>query len=249
MEQPLWLIAGLGNPGLKYEKNWHNAGYMALDVLAARHQIAISRIKFKGLYGQGSIAGQRVILLKPTTYMNLSGESIQEAITFFKIPLERVLVLYDDLDIPAGEVRMRPSGGPGTHNGMRSIVERLSSVAFPRIRIGIGPLPNHWELVNYVLSDIPVNQQELVWQAQNKAADAVALTLAAGLEAAMNQVNRRDKPKPLPRAHSVSPPASPTGAEAASGRSSGREPAADTADESSGREPAAQTREVQDGQS
>lgn len=196
MEQQPWLVAGLGNPGSKYERNWHNAGFMALEILSQRHHIPIDRIKFKGLYGQGQFAGQKVILIKPMTYMNLSGESIREAMAFFKIPPSQVLVIYDDLDIPVGDVRMRPSGSAGTHNGMRSIVEQLGSVQFPRIRVGIGPLPTRWELVHYVLSDIPADQQNAVWQALNKAADAVQWTLADGLEMAMNRVNRRERPAP-----------------------------------------------------
>ncbi len=192
MEQELWLIAGLGNPGRQYERNWHNAGYMALEILSQRHAIAINKIRFKGLIGQGAIAGQKVILLKPTTYLNLSGESLREAMTFYKIPPERTLVIYDDLDIPAGTVRMRPNGGTGTHNGMRSIVNVLGLQSFPRIRVGIGPLPEHWELVNYVLSDIPSDQQKDFFAALSKAADAVEWSLKDGLEQAMNRANTKD---------------------------------------------------------
>jgi PTH1 family peptidyl-tRNA hydrolase len=207
IEQQPWLIVGLGNPGGKYARNFHNAGFMALEILSQRHHIAVDRIKFKGLYGQGQIAGQKVILLKPATFMNLSGESLQEAMAFFKIPPERILVLYDDLDIAIGEVRMRPNGGPGTHNGMRSIAQHLGGGQFPRVRVGIGPLPPHWELVNYVLSDIPQGQQESFWQALNKAADAVEMTLRSGLEAAMNQVNRREKPRKPARPEATNLPA------------------------------------------
>lgn len=199
MEQQLWLIAGLGNPGRQYEKTWHNAGYMALEVLSQRHAIPINKIRFKGLMGQGVIAGQKVILLKPTTYMNLSGESLREAMTFYKIPPERTLVLYDDLDIPVGTVRMRPNGGTGTHNGMRSIVNILGLQSFPRLRIGIGPLPAHWELVNFVLSEIPQDKQGDFFAALTKVADAVEWTLRDGLEQAMNRANSKGpaNPKPL----------------------------------------------------
>jgi len=190
MEQQLWLVAGLGNPGRQYEKNWHNSGYMVLELLSQRHQIAINKIRFKGLVGQGTISGQKVILLKPTTFMNLSGESLQEAMAFYKIPPERTLVIFDDLDIAVGQVRMRPSGGTGTHNGMRSIAKQLGHSNFPRIRVGIGPLPTSWELVNYVLADIPKEQQAVFFEALGKAADAVELTLREGLEAAMNKTNQ-----------------------------------------------------------
>ncbi|MDD2533458.1 MAG: aminoacyl-tRNA hydrolase [Eubacteriales bacterium] len=186
----MWLIVGLGNPGKQYEKNWHNSGYMAMEILSQRYNLAINKIRFKGLTGQGTIAGQKVILLKPTTFMNLSGESVREAMTFYKIPPERTLIIYDDLDIPVGTIRMRPAGGTGTHNGMRSIVNILGLQCFPRIRVGIGPLPENWELVNYVLADIPKDRQTDFFAALNKAVDAVEWTLREGLENAMNKANQ-----------------------------------------------------------
>lgn len=191
MEQTTWLIIGLGNPGRKYELNWHNSGFMALEILAQRHKIDVSRIRFKGLLGQGTIGGQKCLLLKPSTYMNLSGESMREAMTFFKIPPANCLVLYDDVDIPIGQIRVRENGGAGTHNGMRSIVGMLGSDNFPRIRIGIGPQPAQWDIADYVLSDIPADRREEFWQALNKAADAVEMTLRDSLAQAMNQFNRK----------------------------------------------------------
>ncbi|MDD2458399.1 MAG: aminoacyl-tRNA hydrolase [Eubacteriales bacterium] len=191
MEQELWLVAGLGNPGRQYEKTWHNCGYLVLEVLSQRHQIALNRIRFKGLTGQGTIAGRKVILLQPTTYMNLSGESLREAMAFYKIPPQRTLVIYDDLDLPAGQIRMRPSGGAGTHNGMRSIIGQLGRQDFPRVRVGIGPLPENWELVSYVLSEIPQDQQKQMFETFGRAADAVEKTLQDGIEAAMNQANQK----------------------------------------------------------
>lgn len=191
MEQELWLVVGLGNPGRQYEKTWHNCGYLVLEVLSQRHQIPLNKIRFKGLTGQGTIAGRKVILLQPTTYMNLSGESVREAMAFYKIPPQRTLVIYDDLDLPAGQIRMRPSGGAGTHNGMRSIIGQLGRQDFPRVRVGIGPLPANWELVSYVLSDIPQDQQKEMFEAFSRAADAVEKTLRDGIEAAMNQANQK----------------------------------------------------------
>ena len=191
MEQELWLVAGLGNPGRQYEKTWHNCGYLVLEVLSQRHQIPLNKIRFKGLTGQGTIAGRKVILLQPTTYMNLSGESVREAMAFYKIPPQRTLVIYDDLDLPAGQIRMRPSGGAGTHNGMRSIIGQLGRQDFPRVRVGIGPLPANWELVSYVLSDIPQDQQKEMFEAFSRAAGAVEKTLRDGIEAAMNQANQK----------------------------------------------------------
>ena len=191
MEQELWLVAGLGNPGRQYEKTWHNCGYLVLEVLSQRHQIPLNKIRFKGLTGQGTIAGRKVVLLQPTTYMNLSGESVREAMAFYKILPQRTLVIYDDLDLPAGQIRMRPSGGAGTHNGMRSIIGQLGRQDFPRVRVGIGPLPANWELVSYVLSDIPQDQQKEMFEAFSRAADAVEKTLRDGIEAAMNQANQK----------------------------------------------------------
>jgi PTH1 family peptidyl-tRNA hydrolase len=191
MEQELWLVAGLGNPGRQYEKTWHNCGYLVLEVLSQRHQIALNKIRFKGLTGQGVIAGRKVILLQPTTYMNLSGESLREAMAFYKIPTQRTLVIYDDIDLPTGQIRMRPGGGPGTHNGMRSIIGQLGRQDFPRVRVGIGPLPENWELANYVLSEIPQDQQKQMFEAFGRAADAVEKTLRDGIESAMNQANQK----------------------------------------------------------
>lgn len=187
----IWLVAGLGNPGSRYEKTWHNAGFMTIDILSQRHSISLNKIKFKGLYGRGQINGNQLILLKPTTYMNLSGESVREAAAYFKIPLHRILVVYDDLDIETGIVRIREKGGPGTHNGMRSLVTCLGSDLFPRIRIGIGPLPENYELVNYVLSEIPMNSQQSLWDGLNLAADAVEITVSKNLSLAMNRCNMK----------------------------------------------------------
>ena len=151
----MWLIAGLGNPGEKYSRNWHNCGFMALDVLSHRHKIAMEKAKFNGRWGQGNLFGEKVILLRPHTFMNLSGESIREFMRFFKIPSQHLIVLYDDIDIPKGTVRVRPHGSAGTHNGMRSIIGAIGTEDFPRVRIGCGPVPEHWQLADYVLSDIP----------------------------------------------------------------------------------------------
>jgi PTH1 family peptidyl-tRNA hydrolase len=191
MEQNTWLIAGLGNPGRKYELNWHNSGFMALEILAQRHKIDVSRIRCKGLLGQGTIGGQKCLLLKPSTYMNISGESLREALAYFKIEPANCLVLYDDVDIPFGQIRLRESGSAGTHNGMRSVVSLLARDDFPRVRIGIGPQPDQWDIADYVLSDIPADRREEFWQALNKAADAVESVLRDGLAQAMNQFNRK----------------------------------------------------------
>lgn len=191
MQDSTWLIVGLGNPGRQYELTWHNSGFMALEIIAQRHKIEVSRIRCKGLMGQGQIAGQKCLLLRPSTYMNLSGESVREALAYFKIPANRCLVLYDDIDIPFGQIRIRESGGSGTHNGMRSIIGQLSRDDFPRIRIGIGPQPAQWDIADFVLSNVPEINRELFWQSLNKAADAAEMAVRDGVSQAMNFFNRK----------------------------------------------------------
>ena len=188
-----WLIAGLGNPGAKYEKTWHNAGFLSLEVLSQKHNIRMNRIKFKGVYGQGMIRNEKVILLKPATYMNNSGESVREAMAFFKIPGDKVILIYDDIDIDRGMIRIRQTGSAGTHNGMRSVITHLNTQDFPRIRVGIGPLPLHWEIVDFVLSEIPPEHQKTMFSSFEQAGDAVELILERGAAAAMNQFNGKEK--------------------------------------------------------
>ena len=167
----MWLIAGLGNPGGKYSYNWHNCGFMALEVFSQRNRIAVEKTKFKGQWGQGSLFGEKVVLLRPHTFMNLSGESIRECMAFFKIPAERVLIIYDDIDIAKGTIRYRARGSAGTHNGMRSIISCLGTEEFPRIRVGCGPVPEKWVLADYVLSDIPEEEQKLMFASFVEAAE------------------------------------------------------------------------------
>lgn len=184
-----WLIAGLGNPGPKYERTWHNAGFMCLNVLSQKHGIPVNKIKFKGLYGQGTLSGQKVILLKPTTFMNSSGESISEAAAFFKIPPSKTILIYDDIDIECGNIRIRPGGSGGTHNGMRSVIAHMNTAGFPRIRIGIGPLPENRDIVGYVLSEIPAHCRTSMSGSIGNAALAAAEILSSGLEAGMQKYN------------------------------------------------------------
>jgi len=189
-----WLVVGLGNPGAKYERTWHNCGFLAIEILSQRHGIRVDRIKFKGLYGQGRVAGAKAVLLKPGTHMNLSGESVQEAAAFFKVPLARVVVLVDDVDLPRGQVRIRPAGGPGTQKGMKSVVERLGSEGFPRVRIGIGPVPERWDIADFVLSEIPDSERATMFDALGRAADAVEAIASVGVAAAMNRFNGKPGP-------------------------------------------------------
>ncbi len=193
MENTPWLIAGLGNPGAKYERTWHNAGFLTLEVLAQRNKIRMNRIKFKGVCGQGMIKNEKVILLKPTTFMNESGESVREAVAFFKIPQERILLIYDDIDIDRGTIKIRQTGSAGTHNGMRSVITHLGTQDFIRIRIGIGPLPPPWQIVDFVLSEIVPEHQKTMFSSFEQASVAVEALLEKGTAAAMNQFNTKEK--------------------------------------------------------
>lgn len=184
-----WLIVGLGNPGETHELTWHNAGFMCLDMLSQENGIKINKIKFKGIYGTGKIYGNEVILLKPVTYMNKSGESIREASSFYKIPPEKIIVIYDDIDINLGTIRIRINGGAGTHNGMRSVIESLKTLNFPRIRIGIGPPPPEWDLAGYVLSKIPDELQESMFETLRKGRLAIEEIFKSGIKISMNQYN------------------------------------------------------------
>ncbi|MBQ4099201.1 MAG: aminoacyl-tRNA hydrolase [Clostridia bacterium] len=165
------LVVGLGNPGLKYLKNLHNLGFMAVELLAEKHGVAFNKKGFKGVYGEKNINGEKVIFLKPQTYMNLSGESVQALSAFYKINVEDILVIYDDLDIAIGCVRIRANGSAGTHNGMRSIVSCLSSTAFPRVRIGTKPEVDY-EIIDYVLSDIKKEDEPRFRHSVSVAVDA-----------------------------------------------------------------------------
>lgn len=191
MTRQIWLIAGLGNPGINYEKTWHNSGYQALDNLALRRHLTLDRIRFRALTAETQIEGQPCLLLKPLTYMNLSGEAVSAAARYYQIPPERILVIYDDIDLPCGIIRIRQSGGPGTHNGMRSVISCLNTQSFPRIRIGIGPKPDAWDLADFVLSKVQPELNESWSAAVDQAVAAVELTLKEGVSSAMAAYNRR----------------------------------------------------------
>ena len=189
------IIAGLGNPGREYENTKHNVGFMTVDILAERLGINIGKQKFKALIGEGRIGTEKVILVKPQTYMNLSGESIREIVAFYKIEPEDLMVIYDDIDIPAGTLRIRGKGSAGTHNGMRSVVYQLQDDSFPRIRVGIGGEKGGRNLVAYVISGFPEEDREKMREAILKAADAAECFVTEGISAAMNRYNTRKKKK------------------------------------------------------
>lgn len=191
--EDLTIIAGLGNPGKKYDNTRHNVGFIAIDILSAKYGIKVNRLKHKALIGDGIVKGKRVLLVKPQTFMNLSGESIYEIVEWYKLPLEKLIVIYDDADLPAGSLRIRPKGSSGTHNGMKSIIYQLQSDEFPRIRIGIGKAPEGWDLADYVLSKISADDGKAIGQSIEKATDAAAAIVDLGIEAAMNLYNGDQK--------------------------------------------------------
>ena len=185
-----WLIAGLGNPGSKYWNTRHNVGFAALDRLSGELKIPVSRVKFQGMYGQGTYRGQRLVLLKPTTYMNLSGQSVSACARFFKIPPERVLVLFDDVSLEPGRIRVRKSGSAGGHNGIKSIISSLGTQDFPRVKIGVGGKPHpDYDLADWVLSVFPPDQRELMEEIYGRAAEAALTVVADGCDRAMNRFN------------------------------------------------------------
>ena len=187
----MYIIAGLGNPGKKYENTRHNIGFITLDFLAERHDIKINKIKHKALVGEGRIAGQKVLLVKPQTYMNLSGESLREVMDYYKVDIEDMIVIYDDIDLDAGAVRIRKKGSAGTHNGMRSIVQHLGT-DFPRIRMGIGK-DKRGDLVDFVLGGFTKEDKEVLEPAVERAALAVECYVDEGIEKAMNKYNIKAK--------------------------------------------------------
>lgn len=185
-----YLIVGLGNPGSKYWNTRHNVGYAALEALAEKLKVKVDRVKFQGLTGQGSYEGMKVILLKPTTYMNLSGQSVSAAARFYKIPPEHIIVLSDDISLDPGRLRIRKNGSAGGHNGLKSIISSLGSQEFPRIKIGVGAKPHpDYDLADWVLSTFPLAQREEMDETYKRAADAALLLMTKGPEAAANKFN------------------------------------------------------------
>lgn len=189
----MYIIAGLGNPGSKYENTRHNMGFKAIDAMASEFGIDVNRAKFKGLIGEGRIGGEKVILLKPQTYMNLSGQSVREIMNFYKIPEENLIVIYDDFDLPIGSIRVRKSGGPGTHNGMKSVVQELGFRKFPRVRVGIGS--SDGSTIQFVIGKVGKDEQQILNEAAEAAASAAADIIRIGIENAMNIHNTRKSEK------------------------------------------------------
>ena len=183
------LIVGLGNPEADYANTRHNMGFNVINNLAKKYEIDISRKKFEAEYGTGIIENEKVILIKPQTFMNSSGRSVIEFVNFYKVPLEDLIVVYDDMDIDISNVRVRKSGSPGSHNGMKSIVNILADERFPRVRVGIGKPLYEEDIINYVIGAIPEEEIEGLNMGVEKATEAVIELLKNGIDSAMNKYN------------------------------------------------------------
>jgi len=187
-----YLIVGLGNPEPKYAANRHNVGFRCLDRLAALHGLSFERRQKHARVALGTLAGCAVVLAKPQTFMNESGRAVAELAAFYRVELERLLVVYDDIDLPLGTLRLRPDGGSGGHRGMRSIIEHLGQkTGFPRLRIGVGRPPGQMEAAAYVLQDFGAQELPVLDETLVRAVRAIELWLSAGIEAAMNYANQR----------------------------------------------------------
>lgn len=188
-ESTVYLIAGLGNPGRQYRNNRHNVGFKLLDGLADRLGVQFARLESKALVTKTNYQDSRLVLAKPQTFMNLSGQAIASLQRYYKVPLENLLVVYDDVDLDLGVLRIRPAGGAGGHKGISSIIERLSTQEFPRMRVGIGRPPGRMEAADYVLQDFSDRECSVLEEVIPRGVDAVLLYVSAGIDAAMNQYN------------------------------------------------------------
>lgn len=182
------LIVGLGNPDKKYEKTRHNAGFLAIDAISRKLNVTVDKKKFDSLIGEGIIGGERALLMKPQTYMNLSGVAVEKAASFYKIPPENIIVIFDDISLPVGKLRIRRKGSHGGHNGIRSIVDYLQTQEFPRVKIGVGERPNpNYDLADWVLSTFKQEELSDVLTVADQCLDIVALMLQGDIEKAMSQ--------------------------------------------------------------
>lgn len=185
----MYYIVGLGNPGLQYENTRHNVGFMTIDYLANKYDIDVRKSKFKSLYGQGEISGHKVMLIKPQTYMNNSGEAVRELRNFYKFDIDKLIVVYDDIDIDFGTIRIRKKGSAGSHNGMKSIIYQIQDDQFPRIKVSIGKKPEKWDLANFVLSGFAKEEAKILEDEIRIAAEAIEIILKDDVDKAMNKCN------------------------------------------------------------
>ena len=185
-----WLIVGLGNPGKEYERSRHNCGWRAIDVLADKLSCKVDKGKFQGLYGQVNYNGKKLFLLKPLTYMNLSGRSVLQLSSYFNIPPQRIIVLFDDISLEPGRLRIRPDGSAGGHNGIKSIIQEVGSQDFPRVKIGVGAKPDpEYDLADWVLSSFSSLEEKALGPALERAADAALCIVGHGVSQAANRYN------------------------------------------------------------
>lgn len=185
----MYLIAGLGNPSREYEKTRHNVGFDTIDILADKLGVSIAEKKHKALCGKGVIGGEKVLLIKPQTFMNLSGESVRDAADFYKIDPAHIIIIYDDISLEPGQLRIRTKGSAGGHNGIKNIIAQLGSQDFPRVKVGVGAKPDRMDLAAYVLSRFSQTERPLMEDAFRDAADAVEMMIIDGASAAMNRYN------------------------------------------------------------
>ena len=187
----MYYIVGLGNPGLKYENTRHNAGFITIDYLARKYDIDVRKIKFKSLIGQGVISGQKIMLVKPQTYMNNSGEALREIFNYFDFDHDKLIVIYDDIDIDFGSIRIRKKGSAGTHNGMKSIIYNLKFDDFPRIKVSVGKKPEYMDLANFVLSGFSKQEAKIIEDEVILAGDAIKMIIEEGIEKSMSIYNSK----------------------------------------------------------
>lgn len=184
-----WLIAGLGNPGSKYENTRHNMGFRTVELLAEQKGVKLNKVKFKSAYNLMEFAGVRCLVMKPQTYMNLSGEAVREAAQFYKIPPDHVLVIYDDVSLPVGKLRVRPSGSAGGHNGIKNIIAHLGTQEFPRVKIGTGAPEDKDGMIDWVVGVPSQKEREVLLEAFKQAIEAAACVIEHGCQRAMNDFN------------------------------------------------------------
>lgn len=190
----MFVIVGLGNPTAQYEGTRHNAGFDVIDVVAEKYNISVDARKCRAFCGKGVIAGQKVLLVKPQTYMNLSGESVGGIVNYYKIdPESDLLVIYDDISLDVGQLRIRKKGSAGGHNGIKSIIAHLGTTVFPRIKVGVGEKPKNYDLADYVLGHFSKQERELMEEGYEHASDAVEQIVQGEIEAAMNVFNKKVK--------------------------------------------------------